>query len=166
MGKVLTAFRNGYPGAISRAVDDIVISLANAGAEDIPFGAPVFLSADRKGVVPFSTDSPQDYSSFVGFAVRSAAKTPDTYPGGAFADPPRAAWKPGDPVDILVRGCIALAVTSVGQRGGNLYIVKADGKLTPSAGEEGTTVLLENVKIRTPKDASGCCEAVVTERKL
>ena len=140
MGKVLTAFRNGYPGAISRAVDDIVISLANAGAEDIPFGAPVFLSADRKGVVPFSTDSPQDYSSFVGFAVRSAAKTPDTYPGGAFADPPRAA--------------------------GNLYIVKADGKLTPSAGEEGTTVLLENVKIRTPKDASGCCEAVVTERKL
>ena len=45
MGKVLRKFINGYPGAISRAVDDVVVSLKNASGGPIPFGAPVFLVA-------------------------------------------------------------------------------------------------------------------------
>ena len=42
MGKVLNAFGYGYPGAVTRSVDDIVISVRNASETDIPFGAPVW----------------------------------------------------------------------------------------------------------------------------
>ncbi len=82
MGKVLSTFDIGWPGAISRSVDDIVVSMKNGGAEAIPFGAPVFLTADGEGVAAYDPDaSPaQTFASFVGFAVRSAGKTPDTYP--------------------------------------------------------------------------------------
>ena len=51
MGKVQAVFGNGSPGAISRSVDDIVISVKNAGEEEIPFGTPVFLVSG--GAVPF-----------------------------------------------------------------------------------------------------------------
>ena len=78
MGKVQAVFGNGSPGAITRSVDDIVISVKNAGEGEIAFGTPVFLASG--GAVPFDTDSPQDFSSFLGFAVRIADKTPDTYP--------------------------------------------------------------------------------------
>ncbi len=46
MGKILSKFDHGWPGTISRAVDDVVVSLKNAGNADIPFGAPVFLTDD------------------------------------------------------------------------------------------------------------------------
>ena len=58
MGKVITEFDLGWPGAISRSVDDIVISMKNNSTEPIPFGVPVFLSSDGSGVEPFAnTDS-------------------------------------------------------------------------------------------------------------
>jgi len=55
-----------------------VISIRNASDKDIAFGAPVFLGDD--GAEPFSTANPQDFTTFLGFAVRVADKTPDTYP--------------------------------------------------------------------------------------
>ena len=72
MGKVLSNFDIGWPGAISRSVDDIVVSLKNGGTAAIPFGAPVFLTADGEGVVAYSSSaSPaQTFASFVGFASR------------------------------------------------------------------------------------------------
>ena len=165
MGKVQNAFLNGSPGAVSRSVDDIVISLKNVAEVDIPFGAPVFLGSG--GAVPFSTSSPQDFSAFLGFAVRVADKTPDTYPSGQSGDPQEGTWKPGDVMEILVRGGVAVPTAANGSRGGALYIRKSDGKLTPEAGSSGTTVLLENVRIRNPRNASGpCCEAVVNKRNI
>ena len=53
MGKVQEFFGNGCPGAVSRSVDEIVISLRNASETEIPFGAPVFLAAN--GAVPFAS---------------------------------------------------------------------------------------------------------------
>ena len=50
MGKVLSIFDIGKPGAISRSVDDIVVALKNAGNDPIAFGAPVFLANDGSGV--------------------------------------------------------------------------------------------------------------------
>ena len=38
MGKVLSDFDLGWPGAISRSVDDVVVSLKNAGTEPILSG--------------------------------------------------------------------------------------------------------------------------------
>ena len=106
MGKVLNAFGNGSPGAVTRSVDEIVISVRNASEGDIPFGTPVFLA--EGGAVPFSLDAPQDFASFLGFAVRVADKTPDIYPAGQFNDPPEGAWHAGDVMEVLVRGGIAV----------------------------------------------------------
>ena len=76
MGKILSYFDIGFAGAISRSVDDVVVSLKNAGTDPIPFGAPVFLTDSGEGVVGFVTGGSQTFERFVGFAVRSAGKTP------------------------------------------------------------------------------------------
>lgn len=165
MGKVQETFGIGSPGAVSRSVDEIVISVKNTSAAEIPFGAPVFLSGS--GAVPFSISAPQAFSSFLGFAVRVADKTPDVYPSGQFGENPEGAWKPGDVMEVLVRGGIAVKTAANGTHGGKIYIRKSDGKLTPEAGESGTTVLLENVRIRNPRNAYGpCCEVIVNERNI
>ena len=165
MGKVQDTFGNGCPGAISRSVDDIVIAVKNAGGTDIPFGTPVFATSD--GAVPFSINDPQDFTSFLGFAVRIADMTPDTYPQDASGEGQAGVWKAGDVMEVLVRGGIAVALTSSGQRAGKVYIRKTDGKLTTSAGQSGSTVLLENVRIRNPRDSYGtCAEVVVTRRNV
>ena len=103
MGKVQDTFGNGCPGAISRSVDDIVIAVKNAGGTDIPFGTPVFATSD--GAVPFSINDPQDFTSFLGFAVRIADMTPDTYPRDASGEGQAGVWKAGDVMEVLVRGC-------------------------------------------------------------
>lgn len=165
MGKVQDAFGNGRPGVITRSVDDIVISIRNASEGDIPFGAPVFLS--DYGAVPFDTAAPQEFETFLGFAVRVADKTPDEYPRGQFNDPPEGAWHAGDVMEVLVRGGTAVPVIVAGYRGGKLYIRKSDGKLTASAGSAGSTLLLENVRIRNPRNNwSTCCEVIVNERNI
>ena len=169
MGKVLNAFGYGYPGAITRSVDDIVISIRNASETDIPFGAPVFMT--ENGAVPFDLTTPQEFTAFLGFAVRVADKTPEAYPSGQFHDADDAGesgvWHANDLMEVLVRGSIALATTVSGCRGGKLYIRKSDGKLTATAGSAGSTVLLENVRIRNPRAGwSSCCEAVVNKRNI
>ena len=96
-----------------------------------------------------------------------ADKTPDTYPSGQFNDPPEGAWHAGDVMEVLVRGGIAVRTAAGGNRGGHLYIRKSDGALTGAAGEAGSTVLLENVRIRNPRNAGdSCCEAIVNKRNL
>ena len=112
MGKVLSAFSNGVPGAVSRAVDDIVISLKNVGDGDVAFGAPVFM--DDGGAKGFDLSAPQAFSAFLGFAVRVADKTPDVYPSGQFGDGQEGTWHPGDVMEVLVRGGIAVKPISAG----------------------------------------------------
>ena len=107
MGKVQARFGNGFAGAVSRSIDDIIISVRNAGSVDIPFGAPVFMTSD--GAVPFDISDPQDFTTFLGFAVRVADKTPDEYPSGQFGTPPQGVLHPGDVMEVLVRGSIAVA---------------------------------------------------------
>ena len=165
MGKVLNSFGNGVAGAVSRSVDDIIISVKNAGGTEIPFGAPVFLTSD--GAVPFNTASPQDFDAFLGFAVRVADKTPDAYPQDQAGIPQIGTWKPGDVMEVLVRGGIAVPMSASGEQGGKVYIRKSDGALTVAAGQSGTTVLLENVRIRNPQGVGGnIAEVIVNSRNL
>ena len=165
MGKVQNVFGYGYAGEVTRSIDDIIIAVRNASDSDIAFGAPVFMT--DYGAVPFDISNPQDFTTFLGFAVRVADKTPETYPTGQFNDSQSGVWKAGSVMEVLVRGSIALATNQSGVKGGKLYIRKSDGKLTTSAGASGTTVLLENVHIRNPRnDWSSCCEAVVNERNI
>ena len=70
-------------------------------------------------------------------------------------------------MEVLVRGSIALKTSDYGARGGRLYIRKTDGEITSMAGTSGTTVLLENVRIRNPRASyAQCCEAVVKTRNI
>ena len=159
MGKVLASFRNGSPGAVSRAVDDIVISMRNSTNAAIPFGAPVFLVSGENACRGFdaSTSTP---ASFIGFAVRIADKTPEAY------NRSEGSFQPGDPVDILVRGSTVLKFESSAAVGASVYVRKADGKIVTAAGAEGTTVQLPNVTVRTGRDAGRCAEVVLTKRNL
>ena len=159
MGKVQSIFGNGSPGAVTRSVDEIVISVRNASGGDIPFGAPVFLAGG--GAVPFSTAAPQDFSSFLGFAVRVADKTPETYPRDQSGEPQAGVWKAGDVMEVLVRGGIAVSLSNSGNNGGAVYIRKSDGGLTGAAGTAGSTMMLENVRIRN-KQGSGETVSEVT----
>ncbi len=165
MGKVLKSFSNGVAGAISRSVDDIVISVKNAGETDIPFGVPVFLTSG--GAVAFNPANPQDFDTFLGFTVRIADKTPDSYPQDQAGMPQTGAWKPNDVMEVLVRGGIAVPMGASGEQGGKVYIRKSDGALIAAAGQSGTTVLLENVRIRNPQGVGGnIAEVIVNSRNL
>ena len=169
MGKVQNGFGNGAPGAVSRSIDNIIISIKNASGGDIAFGAPVFMT--ENGAVPFSIDSPQDFTTFLGFAVRVEDKTPDTYPTGqnndSSSDGECGAWHANDVMEVLVRGTLAVSTTVSGSKGGGLYIRKTDGKLTGVPGSSGSTVALENCRIRNPRNGYGtCAEVVVNKRNI
>ena len=165
MGKVLSQFQHGFEGQISRAVDDIVISLKNGSEEDIPFGKPVFLMPGNNNCVQgYNSSSVSDASRFLGFAVRAADKIPDTVATQNTGSP--AAYHPGDPVDILVRGSMVVATVTNAILGQPVYVRISDGKLTTAAGSAGTTILLPNVSVRGPRDGQNHMEIVVTGRNL
>ncbi len=158
MPQVLQSFGNGFPGTVSRAVDDVILSLRNDSGAAIPFGAPVFLVPGANACRGWTENDTS--AGFIGFAVRAAVKAPDTYGSST------AVWNPDDPVDVLARGTIVLAVAGAVTPGSPVYLRKADGKLVTSAGAEGTTVALPNVTIRSPRDADGRAEAVVRMRNV
>lgn len=165
MGRVQQSFINGVPGSVSRSVDDIIISIRNASGADIPFGTPVFVTND--GAAPFDLSSPQEFDDFLGFAVRVADKTPDTYPNTQ--NPQQfsqtGVWKAGDVMEVLVRGSIVIRMATAALFGDRIYLRKSDGQLTPNPGTTGTTICLENVRVRGTRDTlNSATEVVVTER--
>ena len=172
MGKILSKFDHGWPGTVYRAVDAVIVSLKNAGNAEIAFGAPVFMTDDGDGVVGFITNGSQTFARFVGFAVRPGSKTPATYPttqdmSTGLNQNQQGVWKPGEVIEVLVRGCIAVKAYAGFSAGGKVYIRKSDGMLVSSAGSSGTTVELENVRIKRPQLGSGSSsEVVVTERNI
>ena len=159
MGKVLSGFTNGFAGAISRSVDDIVISLRNASEENLAFGKPVFLVSGENACMPFDAETCTG-ENFLGFTVRAADKTPEVYGSS------QGVYTPEDPVDVLVRGSMAVTLDSSAQTGSPVYIRKADGALVTNPGAEGTTVLLPNVTVRRNRDSTRTAEIVITERNI
>ena len=166
MGKVLSEFQRGWPGAVTRSKDDVIISLKNADMNPIAFGDPVFLNASYGGAVNF-TPGETTAEQFVGFAVRVPDMTPDAYPSGQNAADPAGTWASGNPADILVRGSVSVKIqTSNAKIGDKVYIRLSDKKLVTLAGESGTTVQLPNVTIRGARDSRGFCEVTITKRNL
>ncbi len=166
MGKVLSEFRRGWPGAVTRSKDDVIVSLKNADLTPIAFGAPVFLDAAAGGAVNYAPGE-TTAEMFAGFAVRVPDKTPDAYPSGQNGTDPAGAWAPGDPADILVRGSLAVPVqTPSAKTGDKVYIRVSDKKLVTAAGESGTTLQLPNVTVRGSRDSRGFCEVTVTKRNV
>ena len=159
MGKVLGKFSNGFTGAVSRSIDNIVISMGNASGGEIPFGAPVFLKAGENSCLAFDAET-SGAETFLGFAARAAVKAPDVYGSS------EASYAPGDPVDVLVRGSVILAFASAVAPGSSVYIRKSDGALVTDAGAEGTTLKLPNVTVRTVSDGGNRAEAVLAKRNI
>ena len=159
MGKVIRTFTNGFPGAVSRSNDNVIISMKNGSGTTIAFGAPVFLNAGDNSVRGFSADT-STAANFIGFAVRAADKTPDTYGSS------EACFAANDPVDILVRGSTVLRFANNAAPGGNVYVRKSDGSLVTAAGAEGSTIQLPNVTVRVARDENDRAEVVITKRNL
>jgi len=153
-GKVLSFATNGYPGTISRSIDDVVESFANVEASDpILFGAVVALDATNNGVVNVDAD----HLSIIGVAVR-VAKTNNTY---GVDD---AKYNAKDMVDVLKRGTIVVPVSNgTPAAGGTVYVVKATGAIRASA-DSTNTVEMTGWKFKGAKDANGNAEIVLTER--
>ena len=151
-------FPNGFPGAVSRSKDDVIISMRNASGADIPFGTPVFQVAGERSCRPYTGDASQ--ANFLGFSVRIPAKTPDTYGSST------ACFAANEPVDILVRGSMVLDFAGTASPGSPVYLRKADSKLVTTPGAEGTTLQLPNVTVRTTRDTNRCAEVVITKRNV
>ena len=162
MGKVLSEFTNGWPGAASRAVDNVIISMASGVNDNIPFGAPVFFFPGENACGPFDPQNASDYlfSNFIGITVRSGVKTPEEYGSSV------AAFKPGDPVEILTRGAIVLEFGHGVDPGATVYIRKSDGAFVTDPGTSGSTLELTNVRVKTASDSDNRAEVVVLERNL
>ncbi len=157
MGKVLSSFRHGRAGAISRAVDDVVASLPNSDETPIAFGAPVFLNATGTCVKNVSTESTMD--KFVGFAVRSASKTPDEY-GSC-----EGRYNPGEPVDVLTLGSIVVSISGSGIVPGRpVSLDLTTGKCVYAAAESETVKAFPNCHFRTIKDPDNLAEVVLNTR--
>ncbi len=166
MGKVLSEFRRGWPGSVTRSKDDVIISLKNADMDPIAFGAPVFLNAAYGGAVNFASGD-TTAEQFIGFAVRVPDKTPESYDMYQNGAERAGTYTPGDVADILVRGSVSVAIqTSNAKIGDKVYVRVADKKLVTVAGESGTTVQLPNVTVRSARDSRGFCEVTITKRNL
>ena len=156
MGKVLSTFVNVYPGAISRSVDDIVITMVNTSDAAIKFGDAVFLDSVGKGAKGWYNGAAM--TGFLGVATRIGVKTPDTYTGN------EGQYNPGDIMSIIVRGSVCVAVDSgtVAQTG-KVYLNASTGKFTATSTDNTE---LTNCKFRGDKGNNGCAEIVITSRNI
>ena len=156
---MLSRFENGFSGAVSRSIDNVIVSMKNGSDGEIPFGAPVFQQAGQNACLPFAAATSTS-EKFLGFAVREAVKTPEEYGSN------EGVFRGDYLVEVLVRGSAVLTFAGTAAPGSPVYIRKEDGALVTAAGTEGTTLLLPNVTVRAPADSAHCAEVVVTKRNL
>ena len=158
MGQIANFNLAGYPGAITRSIDNIIEAKKNVDTAAIAFGAPVIHHATQNGVTNWASTATAD--KLVGFAVRSASKTPETYGSNT------ASYAAGDLVDVIKRGNVIVPVASGSPKvGGKVHIVKATGEITATA-SESTTLELTNCKFHSTKDANNLAEITITERQF
>ena len=165
MGKVIGSFQNGYPGAIARSLDDVVIALPSHETQDrpIPFGAPVMLDEDGTGLLRMMTEGTTDGrqmapEKFVGFAVRNPSKTPSAY--GAS----EGQYEVNEMADVLVRGHIVVRLADDSADIGAAVGIAEDGSLTVETGDD--IVTLPNVAVSAAPDGNHMAEVVVKTRNL
>ena len=158
MGKVISSFTNGFPGAIARALDDVVVAFANKSEAALAFGVPVVLDATQTGVTLFDPAT-HTAADFVGITVRNPSKTPDTYGSST------GSYAANDLVDVLVRGHIVVKMENWdGKLGDPVTIKKADGSWSNATGAD--YVALPNVRISSATDGTMCAELLIPERNV
>lgn len=152
----------GVPGGLTRQIDNQINVYPNKGTVAIEFGAPVVRSGEGVkawGATNVATD-------FIGVALR-IVKTNETY---AQND---AKYLPGEPVDVLTRGGVAVecvkdaTATSDPVAGGAVYIRIATGVFVAAAeGAAGAdTIVVPNaIWASAGRDANGLAEITLLER--
>lgn len=106
----------GFRGNVTRTPDTIVTPMCNIGADNIQFGEPVVFDATSKGVRKIKTTDTTN-ANVIGIAVRRIGQPYADSDDGWY-------YKPGDVVDVLVRGSIAVEVavtTGIAARG-SVYV--------------------------------------------
>lgn len=153
-GKVIgKTFDIGFPGHVSRGVDDVIESMVNMGAGNIEFGTAVVLDDTKAGVAAFGAGKTAD--DLVGFAVR-IMKTNETY------GQDDALYKPKELVDVLKRGSVTVAVDGgTPVMGGAVYLTP-QGKVSAAA---ASNTLIPNAKFKGAKDINNVAEIVLVSRK-
>ena len=167
MGKALRYFLNGFPGAISRAVDDIVISIANKETTNpIAFGEAVFINSAGTGAIKYAEGTTAFESQFIGIAVRSASKTPDAYDPDPVTRRNEGSYQPREIMDVITRGRVVVRADSA-TRGWPVYFIPSTGHFTKSAGTSpNTNILVPNAHFGSGADTGGCAEIVLNERNV
>lgn len=156
MGKVQATFVNSFPGAISRNVDDVVISLPNTGETAIKFGDPVFIDTTNKGGKAWASGAL--FTGFVGIATRIGVKTPDSYTSD------EGQYNPGDIMSVIVRGSVCIKVDSgTPAPTGQVYLNASTGKWTATSTDN---TAITNCKFRNAVGSNGVAEIVITERNI
>ena len=158
MGKVLSSFSHGFAGSIARALDDVVISLANKSGAVIPFGTAVVMNPSKEGIIPFNPAS-HTADQFVGITVRNPSKTPATYGSNA------GSYAANELADVLVRGHIVVKMdTDSAKPSDPVSIRKSDSKFCVGTGD--TVVTLNNVRVSGATDNYGLAEILLTGRNV
>ena len=149
-GKVLK-FNKGYAGQISRSIDNIIDSYANADTGAIAFGAPVALvNGEVKNVSATNTN-------VIGIAARTI-KTEESYGQND------AKYMPNEMVDVILRGTVTVYVpTGTPSAGGKVYIVKATGAIAVAA-DSDNTIEMADWLFKGGVDENKIAEIVLTKR--
>ena len=161
MGKVLSVFYNGFPGTVSRAVDQIIASFGNKETENpIPFGGPVMLTSNGNGVLNFTTEIASDQPTaarILGIAIRTS-KTPDGYGES------EGRYNPGDVTEVLTRGTCTVKVKSGIPHVGDKVYWTPEG-FTPTYTEHQVCEIT-NMRWKSIADLNNHAEVVITDRSL
>lgn len=159
IGKTL---RKGFAGNVSRSQDAVITCFAAKG-EEIGFGDPVVINTDAT-VSKYVKGG--NAAKIIGFAVRAAKQAKD--------DSGEAAYKAGEPVDVLLRGTICVQVVAgTPVPGGAVYVRTGTGEghtagslVSYASTTTGETVKLANMVFASAADADGIAEVTVCSRAI
>lgn len=160
-GKVIgTTLPFGYRGNVAASPDTLIIPFTNVGEDNIDFGEPVIFDATDNGVRKIKTT---DASGLVGIAVRHI--------GQPYADNAQGYYyKPGDVVDVLVRGsiCVEVPVSTGIAAHGAVYVSKTAGSLGVISCASGAGVIqMPNAVFRNGQvDGNKIAEITILERSI
>jgi hypothetical protein len=160
---ILKTMDRGFPGNLSRGIDNIISTLPNSSETAIEFGGPVQMAADGKSCLPWASGK-----TFYGVAVRGV-KTNNTY----LTDD--AKYNKNDAVDICSRGGIMVictkdeTATTDPVKGATVYLRKATGKFVAAAEGSGgadTVALTGVVWAQSGCDSDGVAEITILNRLM
>lgn len=115
----------GYAGSYSRQPDMVVDTAPLAGAEELPFGAPVVMGTDGSAKAWGESSAAAD---FWGVAVREVKSSLN------YLNQNQGVYRPGEAVPVMKRGCVnVICQAGTPTPGGRVYIRTKANAAKPKA---------------------------------